>query len=139
MGVSKLVPLKMNNTALENSLSSHLFAARPALTDAELSPHHRLKIPSKSIQHDFEVIAMRNKQLSISNTEQRLPITRESFQKPRATKLKQSETSAKTRRNHVERNKRFGLLNERKYTTKDPTLTELVNRSVRRNRAASLS
>ncbi len=86
VGVFKLVPLKMNNTALECSLSSRLFAARPVLTDAELSPHHRLKIPSKSIQHDFEVIAMRDKQLSISNTEQRLPIARESFQEPRGTK-----------------------------------------------------
>ncbi len=38
-----------------------------------------------------------------------------------------SEISVKTRSNHMERNKRFGLLNERKYSSKVSILTELVN------------
>ncbi len=80
VGVSKLVPLKMNNKALSTGL---LLLARSLTNRKLVALDHRLtirlKTPSKSIQHFVKVITTRNEELNnfgVPTKKPRPPITR---------------------------------------------------------------
>ncbi len=103
VGVSKLVPLKMNNKALSTSL---LLLARSLTNRKLVALDHRLtirlKTPSKSIQHFVKVIITRNKQLNsfrVPTKKPRPPIVRGLPSDVTQQRRKPSEISRKQEEN----------------------------------------